>query len=145
MWYILGRFIQVGFAFFLSCVLAVILLTVLGGQELARLSLENIQDVDADFIVLHDVFISFLFFTAISPALTFGPALVFVIVGEVARITSYFYYVITGGISVLALLFLFEPENAASFAMPSPRFMTIFAATGFIAGFVYWLLAGRKA
>ena len=30
-------------------------------------------------------------------------------------------------------------------ALPAHQYMTIFAAAGFVGGFVYWLLAGRNA
>jgi hypothetical protein len=29
--------------------------------------------------------------------------------------------------------------------LPAGQYMTIFAAAGFVGGFVYWLLAGRNA
>ncbi|HEV3241985.1 MAG TPA: hypothetical protein VGY14_01840 [Methyloceanibacter sp.] len=30
-------------------------------------------------------------------------------------------------------------------ALPAGQYVTIFAAAGFVGGFVYWLLAGRRA
>lgn len=66
-----------------------------------------------------------------------------VIVGEVANIRSWIYYV---GISGLA--FAATPIIAAypgDIAFPNSELLTMCASAGFVGGFVYWLLAGRSA
>lgn len=144
----LGRLLQVIFAFFISFCIAIILLTFLGGRELATLYIQDIQSanpqaIDPAVSLFYEVLASIQFFSNLNPALALGPALLAIIVGEIARIKSMLYYVIAGGLAILAMIFLFEPTNTETIVIPSAKFMTVFAATGFVAGFVYWLLAGR--
>lgn len=145
MTYTIGRFLQVSLSFILSCVTAIIMLSILGGRELVSLYTENTTDIDPLLLQLAEYVGAFLFFITVSPALTILPALLAIIIGEVARIKSSIYYMLTGGLAVLAIPFLFETGEATTFTAPSVRFMTIFAATGFVSGFIYWVLAGRQA
>ena len=62
------------------------------------------------------------------------------------------YYVLAGGAALLAVpLLAGAPGEFAvapadlMVALPAGQYMTIFAAAGFVGGFVYWLLAGRNA
>ena len=63
------------------------------------------------------------------------------------------YYVLAGGAALLAVPLLARapgdlvvaPAELSTVALPSGQYMTIFAAAGFVGGFVYWLLAGRNA
>lgn len=142
----IGRFLLVAFAFIVSCIVAVILLIMLGGRELANIYLTEFTNNDPTFTPFNEILGPFLFLISIIPSLTILPALIVVIVGEVAQIRSYLYYIISGGIAVLALLFLAGTiDNTQAYTIPSVRFMTIFAASGFVAGFIYWLIAGRNA
>lgn len=70
------------------------------------------------------------------------PVLALVVAGEVARIRSPLYYVGGGG-AVLAVIPLLARAGAE--AGPSPIVWQVLATAGFVGGFVYWLLAGRKA
>jgi hypothetical protein len=73
------------------------------------------------------------------------PALLLVIVGEVARIRGAMYYVIGGGVAlalVPLLARLGEPSTVLGLA---PAVWQVLATAGFAGGFVYWLLAGRNA
>ena len=72
-----------------------------------------------------------IFALTVVPALTIVPALVAVIIGEALHIRSWMYYVLADGDLMVSL--------------PAHQYMTIFAAAGFVGGFVYWLLAGRNA
>jgi hypothetical protein len=51
------------------------------------------------------------------------------------------YYVLAGGVALAAIPVLAPTEPS----LPTGEYMTIFAAAGFVGGFVYWLLAGRNA
>lgn len=144
MTHIIGRILLVTFAFIISCAIAIILLAILGGRELANIYLTEITNNDPTFTPFNDILGPFLFLISLASYLTILPALIVVIIGEIAQIRSYLYYVLSGGIAVLALLFLGStPDNPEAYKVPSIRFMTIFAASGFIAGFAYWLIAGR--
>lgn len=77
--------------------------------------------------------------------LTMLPALAVVIVGEVARIRSWLFYMIGGGLS-LGLLPLVAKAGAPDLmAMPPTALWQVLATAGFAGGLVYWLVAGRTA
>lgn len=76
---------------------------------------------------------------------TIVPAVLLVIVGEVARIRSWLYYMIGGGLA-LGLLPLATLAGAPDLsAMPPTALWQVLATAGFAGGLVYWLLAGRTA
>ena len=84
-----------------------------------------------------------LFAGTVMPALTVLPAAIAAIVGEALRLRSWMYYVPSGGAALAVIPVLASPE--AMPALPTGQYMAIFAAAGFVGGFVYWLLAGRSA
>lgn len=86
-----------------------------------------------------------LFSVYVAPALTALPAVLAVIVGEVLRLRSWIYYVLTGGASLAAIPLLAGASSRDSLSLPASEYMTIFAAAGFAGGFIYWLLAGARA
>ena len=86
-----------------------------------------------------------LFAGTVAPALTLLPAAIAAIAGEALRIRSWMYYVLAGGAAMAAIPVLASPRSEQLPALPTGQYMTIFAAAGFVGGFVYWLLAGRNA
>jgi hypothetical protein len=75
---------------------------------------------------------------------TLVPALIVVVVGEVARIRSALFYIAGGGVAfaILPLLAASGPRG------PGPvdgALWTVLATAGFAGGLVYWLIADRKA
>jgi hypothetical protein len=86
-----------------------------------------------------------LFAGTVAPALTAIPALIAVVAGEVLRLRSWMYYVLTGGASLLAVPLLTTARDTELSELPASPYMTVFAAAGFAGGFVYWLLAGSRA
>jgi hypothetical protein len=87
------------------------------------------------------VFGMVLFASTVAPALTVLPAAIAAVAGEALRLRSWMYYVLAGGVALAAIPVLAPPEPN----LPTGEYMTIFAAAGFVGGFVYWLLAGRNA
>lgn len=83
-----------------------------------------------------------LFAKTVTPALTVLPALVAVVIGEVLRLRSWMYYVLSGGAALAVVPLLAAPQGADVVAIAASHYMTIFAAAGFAGGFIYWLLAG---
>jgi hypothetical protein len=77
--------------------------------------------------------------------LTVVPALVLVIVGEVARIRSWLYYMIGGGLALGLLPVATLAGTPDLAAMPPAALWQVLATAGFAGGLVYWLLAGRTA
>jgi hypothetical protein len=76
---------------------------------------------------------------------TLVPALLLVIVGEVARIRSAIYYVVGGGVALAVVPLLTRLGQPMTVLELSPVVWQVLATAGFAGGFVYWLLAGRKA
>lgn len=76
---------------------------------------------------------------------TLLPALLLVIVGEVARIRGALYYVIGGGAALAVVPLLARLGQPATVLAVSPVVWQVLATAGFAGGFVYWLLAGRNA
>jgi hypothetical protein len=76
---------------------------------------------------------------------TLVPALLLVIVGEIARIRSAIYYVIGGGAALAIVPLLTRLGQPTTVLELSPVVWQVLATAGFAGGFVYWLLAGRNA
>ena len=76
---------------------------------------------------------------------TLVPALLLVIVGEVARIRSAVYYIVGGGVALAVVPLLTRMGQPTTAVELSPVVWQVLATAGFAGGFVYWLLAGRTA
>jgi hypothetical protein len=87
------------------------------------------------------VFGMVLFASTVAPALTVLPAAIAAVAGEALKLRSWMYYVVAGGVALAAVPVLAPAEPS----LPTGQYLTIFAAAGFVGGFVYWLLAGRRA
>jgi hypothetical protein len=87
------------------------------------------------------VFGMVLFASTVAPALTALPGAIATIAGEALKLRSWMYYVPAGGVSLAAIPVLAPAQPS----LPTGQYMAIFAAAGFVGGFVYWLLAGRNA
>ena len=81
----------------------------------------------------------------LAQAVTLLPALAVVLIGEIARIRSVYFYVVAGGLAAVSAPLLARIGAVAPFDFPTVVVWQVFATGGFIAGFVYWLLAGRNA
>ena len=140
-WRALGRLIMVPLGFILASLMAIFLLLSLGMERVTQNVHKRDVDVDAWFSMMslaHETFLLFSTFTVI-------PAILLVIVGEVARIRSSIYYILGGG-AVLAAWPLMNRFGAIG---QDPTRLadlwTVFATAGFAGGFIYWLVAGRRA
>lgn len=76
---------------------------------------------------------------------TLLPALAVVIIGEVARIRSSVYYIVGGGASLAAMPLIARLGEASGLVLPATTVWQVLATAGFAGGFIYWLLAGRRA
>lgn len=140
-WYAIWRFIVVSFGAIMGAISALLMLIFTGGRELATRFSQS-EDPDSLLAVVEQVYGTFLFAASLGPALTVVPAIGAIVLGEVARIRSVFYYVIMGGLAALAIPFLYETGDGISGAV-NTHYIIIFLACGFVGGFVYWLIAGR--
>ena len=141
---LLARAVRVIVAFALAAALALSLLFLLGANAAGE-ELRDGYRPDGELAALVETLSLLLggtsFLLALAPTLTLLPAFVAVLVGEVAAIRSSLYYIVAGGLALLALPLLGSPPDTRF----DPRFMAIFATAGFAGGLLYWLLAGRKA
>jgi hypothetical protein len=136
----LGRLIMVPLAFLLGTAAALFILFSLGMEKITHAMAG--RTIDADF---SQIFEFMRQASALASAATIVPAIVLVIVGEVARIRSSAYYILGGGAALCALPLMAMAGSLSSDLSPLGTLWTVFATAGFAGGFVYWLLAGRKA
>jgi hypothetical protein len=143
MWRLLWRFIVVSFGFLLAGCAGLLALTFLGGREISG-QIASDTDTDPILSLIADILGMLQFAINLGPALTLVPALALIIIGEVGRIRSAIYYLLSGGAAFIAMPLLYVTGDGITGSV-NPRYLTIFAAAGFIAGFIYWAAAGRKA
>ena len=140
-WRTVGRLILIPIAFILAAVVSVAIVMTLGLEHVTR----AMQGTEPGFDEAGAI-VSMLFEgVVLASGLTVLPALATVIVGEVARIRSWLYYVVGGGLSLALIPFLAELGTGAAFQMPQAVVWQVLATAGFCGGLVYWLLAGRNA
>ena len=133
-----GRLILVPLGFVLAAIAASAVVATLG-LERATHAVHG-RDIDVDRLV------TFAFYAHdLAAAATIMPALLVIIVGEVARIRSWVYYIVGGGMALLALPLLARSEqHAGDLAHVGPVWQVL-ATAGFAGGLVYWVIAGRRA
>lgn len=140
-WRTLGRLIWVPLALLISAILAGTILFTLGLERITQATHGRWEDADSLTGLLELVRQSALLISG----LTIVPALAVVIIGEVARIRSMLYYVLGGGLSLVAVPLLARyGEVGASSTLPMAAWQ-VFATAGFAGGWIYWLIAGRNA
>lgn len=135
-----GRLLLLPLAFVLAAAAAMFVLVSVG-QERVVVGMSGRRPGD---VALGDVFDILKLLRSLFSIQTVVPALLLVIVGEVARIRSAMYYVLGGG-AALAVVPLLLRMSTGGVMETSHVVWQIFATAGFTAGFVYWLIAGRGA
>jgi hypothetical protein len=135
-----GRLLLVPLGFVMASLAAAFILITLGQERLViALRGQSITEtgIDAMFDLLKVVL-------SLLTMKTLIPAILLVIVGEVARIRNYAFYIVGGGLALVAVPVLAQLGQGSSIAL-APVIWQVFATAGFAAGFVYWLVAGRRA
>jgi hypothetical protein len=137
----LGRIIMVPLGFLLAAAVTVFVIISLGQERIVQ----AVTGRGPDDVTLNAGFdLARLAYSLLSVQ-TVLPALLLVIVGEVARIRGAMYYVIGGG-AALAIVPLMSRLHQPLTALDlSPVVWQVLATAGFAGGFAYWLLAGRNA
>ena len=104
--------------------------------------------VSADPIEKFAFFALAFFATSFVGATAFVPSVILVAIAETFDIRSIFYYAIGGGLIAAIAWYMSDIspqlENTTDLA-PVRYGLQLVIASGIIGGFVYWLLAGRKA
>ncbi len=141
-WKTAGRvLIVIPFALLLAGVATGFVLVTLGLERLTGFLHRNPigdEDVETIFAVMDQG-------VMLAASITLIPALLMVVVGEIARIRSMVYYVVGGGLALAAIPLLARYGQGGAVASPEALVWQVFATAGFAGGFVYWLIAGRNA
>ncbi len=135
------RLIVIFFALMISILAAGLALAV-------GVMLPDVVTVSTDPIEHFAFFFVSFFTTSLVGAYAFLPALALIAVAETFDIRSIFYYALAG--AAIGLFAYFGSNLAVELEettdLPPVAFgLQLVAASGIIAGFVYWLLAGRRA
>ena len=137
----LARVLWLPLAFLLAAAVTVYVVISLGQERIVQAITGRGPDeipVNATFDLLH-LAVSFISVQAVLPAL------LLVIIGEVARIRSALYYVAGGGVALALVPLMSRLGQPLTVLDLSPVVWQVLATAGFAGGFVYWLLAGRRA
>lgn len=137
----ISRFFVVLFSLFFAMLAAGIALAI-------GVMAPELVSVSSDPIEKFMFFAGAFFATWLAVAAAFVPAAIAVAIAEIFDIRSIFYYAIGGGL-IAALAWYstdmsIRLENTTDLS-PVPYGLQLVVAAGIIGGFVYWLLAGRKA
>ncbi len=141
-WKTTGRIlIVIPFALLMAMLAALFVLVTLGLERVtAFLHVNAVADQDPDrfFAVLDQGLL-------LVASITLIPALLIIVVGEIARIRSFVYYVVGGGLALAAIPLLARYGQSGALSSPDAVVWQLLATAGFAGGFVYWLIAGRNA
>ena len=137
----IGRIIWVPIAFVLSGLVCAFVIVTLGLERLTQYT-NGFDDPD---LTVQGSFELVQSMVVLVQAFTLLPAIMIVLVGEIARIRSVYYYVVGGGLAAVSAPLLARIGATGAMEVPAVAVWQVFATGGFIAGFVYWLLAGRRA
>ena len=135
----IGRIIWVPISFLIAAALAMLVLVTLGLETITH-AVHNLDEADTISAACDVIWQG----TIIASGATVLPALLVVIAGEVARIRSWLYYMIGGGVA-LAIIPLLAKIDPGTMTYALPALWHVFATAGFAGGLAYWLLAGRNA
>lgn len=141
-WRTVGRLIVVPLSFLVAAAAAIFIVVTLGLERITQAASRGQAGDLGQLEVLIDLVWQG---TALASGLTILPAVAVAIVGEVARIRSSIFYIAGGGLALAAipLIARFGADGGAS--LPATPVWQVFATAGFVGGWLYWLLAGRKA
>jgi hypothetical protein len=137
----LGRIIIVPIAFVLAALVAGFVIVSLGQERVVQ----GMTGRGPDEATIGAAFDLLALAWGLLSVQTILPALLLVIVGEIARIRGALYYVIGGGAALAIVPLLSRLAQPASALALSPVVWQVLATAGFAGGFVYWFLAGRRA
>jgi len=134
-----GRLIWLPIAFLLSALVALCLIVSLGQERLIAVLRGRGSDA-----AMFDAAVEFFGFALqLLSVYTLLPAIVLILIAEVARIRALLYYVIGGGATLATVPLLTRLQQPAGTL--DAVIWPVLATAGFAGGLVYWLLAGRNA
>lgn len=141
-WRTLGRLILLPIAFLISVAVAGAILLSLGLEHITHALHGRSEDGTEVARTMVDLLWQG---SLLMSGLSILPALAVVIVGEVARIRSWLYYMIGGGLALASVPLLARVDRIEQISSVPAIVWQVFATAGFAGGLVYWLIAGRRA
>lgn len=138
---LLARLILVPLGVVLGAAAAVFMLVTLGLEHLTHAAKRNEIDVG----IIGTFFSLANHARGLSRIAALAPALLVVVVGEVARIRSALFYIAGCGAALVAIPLVASIGEGGKFVLPATKVLQVFATAGFAGGLVYWLVAGRGA
>ena len=136
-----GRILWLPIAFLLSAAVTVFVILSLGQERIVQ----AVTGRGPDEVTLNAGFDLLRLASSFVSAQALLPALLLVIIGEVARIRGSLYYVVGGGAALAVVPLMSRLSQPLTVLDLSPVVWQVLATAGFAGGFVYWLLAGRNA
>lgn len=140
-WRTIGRLILIPIATLLAALAALTVLVTLGLERFTHATFgrdfgpENLSEI-YDWVMTGLQWAS---------GMAVLPALAVIVIGEVARVRSWLYYVIGGGAALASIPLLTVLNQGVVAAAPLAALWQVLATAGFAGGLVYWLIAGRNA
>jgi hypothetical protein len=136
------RSIVIAFAFLISCLVAAFVVA----YGLVAPELKQFGNPDAGF------FMVFLFFAGaaglVTPLYVFAPSFIAILIAEMLSLRSVLYYAFAGALIGALAYFMTDMAGRISgrgTVVPITQELQWLIAAGIVAGFVYWLIAGRGA
>jgi hypothetical protein len=140
-WRTLGRLVIVPLGFLLALAATAFVLVTLGLEKITH----AMHGQEAGPEIVESTFDLFWQGSLLASGASILPALAVVIIGEVARIRSWLYYVIGGGLALAAIPLLARINTSGVATLSEATVWQVFATAGFAGGLVYWVIAGRNA
>ena len=136
------RSFVIAFAFLVSCMVAAFIVA----YGLVAPELKEFGNPNAGFFMLY------LFFAGaaglVTPLYVFAPSFIAILIAEMLSLRSVLYYTL-GGALIGALAYFMSDVSARitgrGTVVPITQELQWLTAAGIVAGFVFWLIAGRSA
>ena len=141
-WSTVWRMIVVPFSFLIAALFTAFVLVTLGMERVTQaVHGKNLDETDSFFAIIDLVGQG----VVLASGVTLLPAIAVVLIGEISRIRSAVYYILGGGAALVSVPLLARFGQSGDLVLPNPVFWQVFATAGFAGGFIYWLMAGRRA
>jgi hypothetical protein len=141
-WSTVWRMIVVPFSFLIAALFTAFVLVTLGMERVTQaVHGKNLDETDSFFAIIDLVGQG----VVLASGVTLLPAIAIVLIGEISRIRSAVYYILGGGAALVSVPLLARFGQSGDLVLPNPVVWQVFATAGFAGGFIYWLMAGRRA
>ena len=140
-WKTVGRLVLIPIAFILAAISSFIVAVTLGLEKITH----AVHGTEAGFDTIEAYGNLAFEGWSLLAGVSILPVLAVVIIGEVAHIRSWLYYMLGGGLALASIPLMAQIGQTAATTLPPATLWQVLATAGFIGGLVYWLVAGRRA